>query len=445
MESNKSTSIVRKSSAMEIMMPPPKRIKRPKNVIDEESYTQGLSEIIARDFFPGLFELETKQEYLDALESQNEAWISSAKRRLEQVMMRGKQHGRRGTSLQTPLEDSDNTNEFATKLSSNDSVVNAANLRADDLSIDTNMSLDSFQSKYTSEDNESFYKLLDNQNRKRAQKYAWMWSAGNKLPSKMMLKQKEIELKLIQSRSSTGSDKREISNYLTKDSHQISVQGWKSKPNNGLMFIPDGVEDSVQTIARKAQNESRAAPKGISYASTRMSETFDEPGSRDSRTLAPQLKPDIRNPCSTNRAGLNQASQLQDGEMPHVNGYTFVDDEDEEEPEIPQVTKVINFGKDDLSRNPFTIKAQSHREDLLRRIVDKTAKSKRQSTIDGFTGRVEQTPVPKFPSSPKVGASQLTPAAKRLWGQVGTRTTGITHAFEPTRHKSGLRNRWTPS
>ncbi|CAD6502175.1 BgTH12-02414 [Blumeria graminis f. sp. triticale] len=307
------------------------------------------------------------------------------------------------------------------------------------------MSLDSFQSKYTSEDNESFYKLLDNQNRKRAQKYAWMWSAGNKLPSKMMLKQKEIELKLIQSRSSTGIDEREVSKYISEDSRQSSVQGWKSKPNNGLMFIPDGVEDAVQTIARKAQNESRAAPKGISYASTRMFETFDEPRSRDSRTLTPQLKPDIGNPCSTNRTGLDQASQCKDSEMPHVNGYTFVDDEDEEESEIPQETKVLNFAKDDLSRNPFTIKAQSHREDLLRRIVDKTAKSKRQSTIDGFTGRVEQTPVPKFPSSPKVGASQLTPAAKRLWGQVGTRTTGITHAFEPTRHKSGLRNRWTPS
>src|SRR3981189_1689994 len=72
--------------------------------------------------------------------------------------------------------------------------------------VDTNMSLDKFQSLYTSEDNESFYKLLDKQNQKRAEKYAWMWTGNNKLPSKMMLKQKEVETKLLQSRSSLHDD-----------------------------------------------------------------------------------------------------------------------------------------------------------------------------------------------------------------------------------------------
>ncbi|KLJ09070.1 hypothetical protein EMPG_15506 [Blastomyces silverae] len=42
------------------------------------------------------------------------------------------------------------------------------------------MSLSMFQTKYTSEDNESFYKVLDRQNVKKRQKYAWMWN-GNKI------------------------------------------------------------------------------------------------------------------------------------------------------------------------------------------------------------------------------------------------------------------------
>src|ERR1700761_7666776 len=79
-----STAVARKSTDTQLMAPPsrPKRIKRPKNVLDEDTYTEALSQITARDFFPGLLESETQQEYLDALESRDEAWISSAGRRL---------------------------------------------------------------------------------------------------------------------------------------------------------------------------------------------------------------------------------------------------------------------------------------------------------------------------------------------------------------------------
>jgi protein DGCR14 len=103
-----STALVRKRVDTELMPPPPpaKRIKRPKKVIDEDSYTDALSHIIARDFFPGLLESETQQEYLDALDSKDPTWISSASRRLQQVMTPGRRPGRRGTSLapgtQTP-------------------------------------------------------------------------------------------------------------------------------------------------------------------------------------------------------------------------------------------------------------------------------------------------------------------------------------------------------
>ena len=65
--------------------PPVKKIKRPKKVLDEDSYTEALSQIIARDFFPGLLETEIQQEYLDALESKDAAWISSAGQRLRHV------------------------------------------------------------------------------------------------------------------------------------------------------------------------------------------------------------------------------------------------------------------------------------------------------------------------------------------------------------------------
>ncbi len=75
-----SSALVRKRIDTELMPPPPpaKRIKRPRKVLDEDTYTDALSQIIARDFFPGLLESETQQEYLDALESKDDAWISNA-------------------------------------------------------------------------------------------------------------------------------------------------------------------------------------------------------------------------------------------------------------------------------------------------------------------------------------------------------------------------------
>ncbi|TVY49511.1 Splicing factor ESS-2-like protein [Lachnellula occidentalis] len=445
-----SKALVRRSTDTELMPPPPKRIKRPKNVIDEESYTEAISEIIARDFFPGLLETETQQEYLDALDSHDRGWISSASRRLEQVMTPGRKRGRRGTSIQTPSRAFDTPRTYAgdTPASVTSEISTTSSAPAGP-AVDTNMSLDSFQSLYTSEDNESFYKLLDKQNQKRAEKYAWMWSADNKLPSKMMLKQKEIEVKLLKSRGSIVDDGGERDRLAIRDvtERPARVDHWKSKPNNVLMFAPDSVEDSIQTVAQKSQEESRAAPRGVAHANTRMPAP-ENPTGELTRPPSPSLSA-VRDAI----AGRRRASDLESGfdgsETPRVNGYAFVDDEPEVESDPP--APVIDLGKGEAVKNPFVIKEQSKREDLHHKMVDTNSRTKRASVKNGMTGKVDMTPVPKFPSSPRVGSGQLTPAAQRLWtrvGNAGTRGTPDTFGIQTPRTvkpRSGLRARWTPS
>ena len=451
MESSNSSALVRRSIDTELMPPPPppKRIKRPKNVIDEETYTDAISEIIARDFFPGLLETETQQEYLDALDSNDGAWINSAGRRLQQVMTPGRRKGRRGTSIQTPLRAMETPRSFAgdTPMSVVSDMTTSTQAAAPE--VDTNMSLDKFQSLYTSEDNESFYKLLDKQNQKRAEKYAWMWSANNKLPSKMMLKQKEIETKLLQSRESLLDDGGERNRLAIRDISEKPARpdAWKSKPKNGVMFPPEGVEDSIETVAQKTQNESRAAPKVVAYANTRMpvpvvkNQEFAVPPS-------PSLSA-VRDAITGRRRAADLESGFDGSETPRVNGYAFVDDEPEEVPVT--APPIIELGKGEMVKNPFVIKEQSKREDLHHRMVDKTAKTKRASTKYGLTGRADMTPVPKFPSSPKVGSGQLTPAGQRLWSKVGGISIGRgTSAFESRtetprgKARSGLRIASTP-
>jgi protein DGCR14 len=313
--------------------------------------------------------------------------------------------------------------------------------------IDTNMSLDKFQSLYTSEDNESFYKLLDKQNQKRAEKYAWMWSGNNQMPSKMMLKQKEIEAKLLLSRGSLQDDGGVKDRLAIRDTSEKPARpdAWKSKPMNEFMFAPEGIQDSMETAAQRAQKESRAEPKGVSYANTRMC-FIDVMVENHHTTPASPSMSAIRDAIDGHRRPSDLESGFHGSETPRVNGYAFVDDEPESDSLPP--APVINFSTGDDVKNPFVIKEQSKREDLHHRMVDKNAKTKRASFKIGMTGKVTTaTPVPKFPSSPRVGAGQLTPAAQRLWSKVGTRNGESSDAFggpNKTPRPSGLRARWTP-
>lgn len=414
-------ALVRKRTDTSLMPPPPpaKKIKRPKKVLDEDTYTETLSQIIARDFFPGLLQTETQQEYLDALESKDAAWISSAGRRLQHVMTPGRQN--------TPFPPK-STNSFApgdrtpSTYGGDTPASVISNVSDFQPRLKTNMSLSKFQETYTSEDNESFYKLVDKQNQKKAEKYAWLWR-GNKLPSKQMIKQKEVEDRIGQTRSLTDDgSKRDRLAIKDKDDRPARPDTWISNPKNNLMFRSDGVEDGVVTVSQKAEESSKMAPKSIVYANTRMPEprVIQRPPS-------PTMSA-VRDAIAGRPRKSDQDSSVAGGETPRVNGYAFVDDEDDEdEPILP--VPIINLGPGDDSPNPFRLQEQRDRETLHERMVDRIAQSKKESTRNGLTGKVDQTPVPKFPSSPRVSAGGLTPAAQRLWSKIDTPGRGSSGSF----------------
>ncbi|KAK0752086.1 nuclear protein DGCR14 [Schizothecium vesticola] len=419
-ESSSSTALIRKRVDTELMPPPPpaKRIKRPKKVIDEDSYTDALSRIIARDFFPGLLESETQQEYLDAVASHDSEWIASASRRLQHVMTPGRRRNAAsllpGTAAQTPV------GTFAGDTPA--TVVSSVAGSQPPPPIDTDMSLGAFQARYTSEDNESFYKLLDKQNQKKVEKYAWLWT-GNKLPSKQQIKQKEVEAKLLKERGSLVDDgfKKDRLAIRDKDDRPAAPEQWKSKPHNELMFAPEGVDGLVESVADRAQAESRAPPKQIIYANTRMPQPSVTVEPNRSRASSPSLS-EIRGAIAGNRRPGDLDSSVAGGgdETPRVDGWAFVDDEEPEPKLAPTPVPVINLGSGDAAPNPFQLQDQGKREALHHRMVDRISQSKRTSARLGVTGKVERTPAPKFPSSPRVFGGSMTPAAQRLWGRIDT-------------------------
>jgi len=140
-------------------MPPPKRIKRPSEVLDEDTYTDSMSQIIKRQFFPGIDEVKAQQEYLDAVNSKDKDWIAEADRKLTEIMTLGpdgKTGGRQQLASKTPT--------YGQGLFGDTPSVVGSEVRSEDGDkrpvVNLGMSLDEFTSKYTSEDNESFNQLL---------------------------------------------------------------------------------------------------------------------------------------------------------------------------------------------------------------------------------------------------------------------------------------------
>lgn len=63
-----------------------KDFSKPKQeILDEDSYTEALSEIIKRDFFPSLLTLEAQNDYVDAWNTNNPELIKEATRKLTEL------------------------------------------------------------------------------------------------------------------------------------------------------------------------------------------------------------------------------------------------------------------------------------------------------------------------------------------------------------------------
>ena len=414
-------ALAKRKSANELMPPPPrvKRIKRPVRILDEDSYSDALSHIIARDFFPGLLELESQEEYLDALSSKDDSWIESAGRKLAATMT--PQHDRRGrtgftpTAARTGLRGDKATGTTDSQDGSSQS----------DSKVDLNISLNEFLTNYTSEDAESFNKVLDKQNQKKAEKHAWLWN-GNKVLAPSQIAYRKQQQKLIDSVAATKAlDGKTPTSIVEIDSRPAGPESWKHVGKNSLMFQPNDLEDSIQTTQQKSEEFSRAAPKKVIHGNTRLaSQIFGAPV-EDSRPPSPTLS--AVKDAIAGRPRIPASEGGYDGsETPRVNGYTFVDSEEPEpepQPKHQSDWSQISFGDADTKQNPFSLQESSSREKLHHRLVDKSTRKKQQQQNEGqFRTPVTSKLHRNSTGNNTVVAPSLTPAGHRLLGRLGGAT-----------------------
>lgn len=450
MASTSSSKALAKRSLDTSLMPPPpspKRIKRPTKVLDEDVYTDALSHIIARDFFPGLQETESKQDYLNALDSQDHEWIAAAGRKLTDVMKPGpdgrRLRGRRGTSM-TPASglygrggETPKAWQGETPMSIVSTAENTTSTQSDRPDVDTNMNLSAFQQNYTSEDNESFYKLLDKQNLKRAEKYAWMW-AGNQIPAARQIAHRNRERLLAANKASEEFDNGKVLAAIeSRDTRKAMTDSWPSRPNNPFMFAPASIENTTQTVTQKNEETSRAPPRAVVYENTRIAAPVPTESSTDIPP-SPSLSA-VRDAIAGRPRPTASEASFNGVSTPRINGYAFVDSEPEP-PQSFESPSPLLLGSGDVTPNPFKLHESSKREALHHRMVDKVAKGKRAAT--GKREEDLKTPVPRFASSPRIGKGGMTPAAQRLMGKV--RGLGVTPWKGKTPRMSALSQGWTP-
>ena len=239
--------------------------------------------------------------------------------------------------------------------------------------IDTNMSLSTFQQQYTSEDNESFYKLMDKQNLKKAEKYAWMW-AGNKIPAARQIAYRKRERLLAANKASEESQNgKELATIESRDTRKAMPDSWPSRPNNPFMFAPGSIEDTTQTVAQKNEENSRAPPRAVVYDNTRIATPVITEPSADIPP-SPSLSA-VRDAIAGRPRPSASESSFNAASTPRVNGYAFVDSEPEPNPSIDSPSPLL-LGSGDSTPNPFKLHESSKRESLHHRMVDKVAKGK---------------------------------------------------------------------
>ncbi|EIN14177.1 hypothetical protein PUNSTDRAFT_58453 [Punctularia strigosozonata HHB-11173 SS5] len=397
-------------------------------VLDEDEYTAALSRIIARDFFPSLVHLDATNHYLDAMSSQNPDLINASVRRLQELSTpAASARIPYQTPFQTPYGYGAGPSETPLRTPRGEPTAKRARY-------DTDLSLDAFQARYTSEDNSSFTQILEDENRKRREKWAWAWDAQRRVEGqqkkmlerrermmiegakeagvreKVLIEPPELPKGLIEA-APEGEVRAESSDEVDngkgkelavrtpqeeeqtvdvmapkKDTRAAGVDGWKFKTRNALMFPPDAdVSPYTPRTSSQDSNARTIEPKVVKYANTRLPEQED--GSSITRGRSEPPSP------TRSRIDAAIAGTPYRPKSPTINNFSLV-------PAMPSPTPselgpaavkqlmtwgslnatpriLSQTGDDDVPppSTPFHISGPSAREQLSHKLSSKAAKS----------------------------------------------------------------------
>ncbi|KAJ6941124.1 splicing factor ESS-2 [Populus alba x Populus x berolinensis] len=264
--SNSENTLQISSNSSSINNTPINPSKRP-TVLDEDTYVATIEKIIERDFFPDISKLRDRLDWLEAMKSGDPIQIRDAQ--LKIMERRGKKVNnpssdgsiRSRNRTQTPgstfMRGLTPFDEFDSRMQTPSVVMDRrlssnAESNENEVAVDKNLSLDDFFRRYTSEDNDSFSKILEKVNRKRKERY------------EHLLEGEKEDVKLI------GDEKRDriTDGFGTSDQPPSTLEGWKYTAKNLLMYHPADRGEAPLTEEEQAVRL-KGLTKEINRSSTR--------------------------------------------------------------------------------------------------------------------------------------------------------------------------------
>ncbi|GMH12014.1 hypothetical protein Nepgr_013855 [Nepenthes gracilis] len=153
-------------------------LKKQTEVLDEDTYVAAIEKIIERDYFPDIPKLRDRFDWLEAVRSGDPVQIRDAQLKILERRKGKVSNGNAEGKIQTPgstfFRNSVTPFDFDKTPGVVDKNLGEGEGGQSDNGFDVSLSLDEFFRRYTSEDNDSFSKIMEKVNRKRKERYGYL-------------------------------------------------------------------------------------------------------------------------------------------------------------------------------------------------------------------------------------------------------------------------------
>ncbi|XP_068641528.1 uncharacterized protein [Aristolochia californica] len=256
-----------------------RKVRKSALVLDEDSFVSAIEKIIERDYFPDIPKLRDRIDWLEAVRSGDPIQIRDAQ--LKIIERRAGSGLRRVVSdntdgkIRTPASSFFASSPTPTPFGSEKTPsLLPRNLSSEgeslsEDSVDVSLSLDEFFRRYTSEDNDSFSKIMEKVNRKRKERFGYLMDG-----------EKE-EVKTLE----TQKRNRITDGYGTSDQPVSTLDSWKHTAKNLLMYDSACRDEAPLTEEERAERL-KGLTKEISRSSTRFHGKMLDSRPKEEETVA---------------------------------------------------------------------------------------------------------------------------------------------------------------